>query len=441
MEIEVKLISRELIKPSSPTPNHLRHLQLSFLDQIQVPVAMPFVLFYTKNETTKNNLARCNQAKKSLSEALTIFYPLAGRVKGNSYIDCNDEGALFVEAQANCQLSEILQNRNPSDNNKFLPLQPDEAKDLAAFFQITFFRCGGLAISFSMSHKLGDALSQFIFLNSWAAIARGITDIKIPPFGSATLFPPKNVSGFEPRMAIMKDNIVTKRFVFDLTTLAALRAKYTENGISPSRVEALANFIWSRFMAATHTKEKDNKLHMMLHAVNLRPRMEPPLSELHFGNICRIAIAEADMEAKDDECYGIVRRIREAIRNVNVEYVKKLKASDGHLNFLKERSKSVAKGEVVSFSFTSLCKFPVYEADFGWGKPVWVASARLIFKNLVIFLDNKEGQGIEAWINLKEADMAKFEIDKELLAHVSSTPKENSEFMFPALELDARSRL
>jgi hypothetical protein len=42
--------------------------------------------------------------KKSLSESLVYFYPLAGRLITSSdgvlYIDCNDAGADFIEASA-----------------------------------------------------------------------------------------------------------------------------------------------------------------------------------------------------------------------------------------------------------------------------------------------------------------------------------------------------
>ena len=56
-----------------------------------------------------------------------------------------------------------------------------------------------------------------------------------------------------------------------------------------------------------------------------------------------------------------------------------------------------------------------------WGKTLWVGRVSLPFKNLVTFTDTKFGDGIEAWINLKEEDMAKFERDKELLSCVSTT--------------------
>ncbi|KAK7832060.1 vinorine synthase [Quercus suber] len=99
--MEVEVISKETIKPSSPTPDNLRHQQLSFLDQIQPPVYMPLVLFYPKVEGANfSKVQQCDKIKKSLSEALTLFYPLAGRVKGNLYIDCNDEGVHYREAEA-----------------------------------------------------------------------------------------------------------------------------------------------------------------------------------------------------------------------------------------------------------------------------------------------------------------------------------------------------
>ena len=64
---------------------------------------------------------------------------------------------------------------------------------------------------------------------------------------------------------------------------------------------------------------------------------------------------------------------------------------------------------------------PIYEVDFGWGKPIWVGRVSLPFKNVVVFIDTKSGGGIEAWVNLNEEDMAKFESDTNLLAYVSTT--------------------
>ncbi|KAL3751844.1 hypothetical protein ACJRO7_012645 [Eucalyptus globulus] len=427
-DVEVEVISSDIVKPSSPTPDHLRHYKLSFLDQIQVPVFMPWILFFPRDDHLSLD-EKCSNIRRSLAEALTRFYPLAGRVRDNLYIDCNDEGALYVEARVRCKLSDILENPVPQVLNRFLPRELDDVQDLAVAVQVNFFECGGLALALLISHKVADALSIFTFLNAWAATARGDADIIDPCFDSSEHFPPINLSSFQTKTGIVKDNISSRRFVFDATAIASLREQFTNLNSAaaadhqcchPTRVEALSSFLWNRYMASTQPIDaRGDKLYTVLHAVNLRTRMEPPISGHHFGNISRIAIAVPTKDAGTDGGYEIVHQVREAIKQVDRQYIEKLQDGEGYLNWLKERSARISQGEVVSFSFTSMCRFPIYEADFGWGKPAWVGSASLTFKNLIVFVDTKSGDGIEAWVHLKEDDMAKFEQDKELLALVS----------------------
>ncbi|KAJ0781434.1 putative vinorine synthase [Helianthus annuus] len=96
------IISREIIKPSSPTPSHHRSYNLSQLDQGLPHIYMPLILFYPNNEIcslTADDKAR--KLKKSLSRTLTRYYPFAGRLHTppTTYVDCNDEGVVFVEAK------------------------------------------------------------------------------------------------------------------------------------------------------------------------------------------------------------------------------------------------------------------------------------------------------------------------------------------------------
>ncbi|KAB2617624.1 hypothetical protein D8674_013493 [Pyrus ussuriensis x Pyrus communis] len=66
-------------------------------------------------------------------------------------------------------------------------------------------------------------------------------------------------------------------------------------------------------------------------------------------------------------------------------------------------------------------RFPFYEPDFGWGKPPWVTSGTE-FKNLIVLMDTRDGDGIEVSLNLKEEDLAIFESTKELLEYASLNP-------------------
>ncbi|KAJ9709676.1 hypothetical protein PVL29_001247 [Vitis rotundifolia] len=383
-EMKVEVISRDTAKPSSPTPTDLRHLQLSFLDQITPPVFMPIILFYQMNtEVEEGGVERCRRLKESLSEILVRFHPLAGRVRDDALVECNDDGP------------------EPAELNKFLPRELDDVRDLILAIQINVFKCGGIGIGVCISHKVADALSLVMFITSWAAAARGVSDTACPQFGMANLFPPANLSGPNHTPELER-----RRF----TTVDFPRR--------PTRIEALSAFIWSRFVAATHGKAGPERIYTVLHSVNLRTRMDPPLPENYFGNVSRLAIATPCMDS-EEECHGFVNHMRDAKSKINGDYVRKVQEGYGYLNFMKKRAESVSKGEVVPFTFTSLCRFPLYEADFGWGKPVWMGSASLLFKNLVVFMDNGIGGGIEAWINLKEADMAKFQEDKEFLSFVS----------------------
>ncbi|KAH7857480.1 hypothetical protein Vadar_013177 [Vaccinium darrowii] len=428
MEVKVEVISRDTIKPSSPTPPNLRHYRLSFLDQIAPACFIPFFHFYPHTPTTTSftQIHISNNLKNSLTRTLTKFYPLAGRLVNSMYVDCSDTGVPYTEARAYCQLSDFISNPSPSQFHKFLPRELDDIGDIPLAVRVNFFDCGGAVLSVAISHKVADAFSSVYFVNCWAAAGRGRDcDVSPPPLGAAELFPPMEIAGFDARTGVTKDPIVTKRFVFTASKIASLRDKCIDNSSSdperPTRIEALSAFLWTRFMASIHSKKDPNKMYILIHAVNLRTRTNPPLPDHYLGNIFRFAITVPSMTNDEFKCYEIAKQVREEIGKIDGEYVRMLGEGENHLNFLKETAKMFTKGEMVSLNFTSVCRFPLYEADFEWGKPVWVIVAPMPFKNLVVFMDTRSGDGIEAWVNLTAEDMAKFEVDDELLGFVSPT--------------------
>lgn len=82
-----------------------------------------------------------------------------------------------------------------------------------------------------------------------------------------------------------------------------------------------------------------------------------------------------------------------------------------------------SKEGVDSLGFSSWCNFGFYEADFGWGSPVWVSSisssGSAVFMNLVILVETGLGDGIEAWVSLDEHDMALLQSNSEFQDFVS----------------------
>ncbi|TYJ26270.1 hypothetical protein E1A91_A07G108300v1 [Gossypium mustelinum] len=420
MKLDVVVVSEEILKPSSPTPDRLRRYRLSFLDQLTPLLYNHLVYFYPKIcDTEANRITILDRLKHSMSNAFTYFYPLAGRMMEDRLsIDCNDEGIPFVEVRVKCKLLDAINNVVPKELNILLPFEIHGHKEILLGIQFNVFDCGGIGIGVCVSHKISDALSFFTFVNMWAAIARGETKLMAPSFESAALFPPRDLSGYTPIISqLKKEHVLTKSFVFGATKVEEIRRKYAEscNQTCPTRVEALSTFIWERLVTAISVRSRPNTVCTISHLVNIRARTEPPLPISSFGNLYSFAIIIPSMNS------NIVTQMRDSIKTVNKEYVKKLQDGYNHYDKYEEIiTRYGGKCEIVPLGFTSLCRFPLYESDFGWGKPIWAASAHREIKNTTVFMDAVNGNGIEAWVTLDEEEMKKFDTDEELLAYVNA---------------------
>ncbi|XP_054806300.1 stemmadenine O-acetyltransferase-like [Prosopis cineraria] len=431
MSLQVELVSQEMVKPSSPTPQHLCHYHLSFLDQYSLQIHNTMVYFFDDDITSRFNIIKeaSDLLKKSLSQVLTHYYPLAGRLRiKNLLVDSNDDGVPYKEARVRCRLRHVIDSHSPDDVSQLLPYDMNEIVDAVLGVQFNAFDCGGIAIGVCLSHKIADAMSFFQFIKSWAAVTRGEPPEQIRThFQSSSLFPPKEVFGYVPNLYIGQTKIMGKMFVFESSAIESLRTKYSqkiENVLEgqkpPSRVEVLQTFLLNRLIAATNNEDEGrNKIHLLTYAVNLRPRMEPPLPKYAFGNYYW-SIEAFPILMEEGECKDLGRQLREELKIVNKNFIVKLRESKEWKFNKEEMDREIAKGEMVLFIFTSLCRFPVYDVDFGWGNPTWASPPTWKFKNFVTLKDTKSGGGIEVYVNLAEDDMAKFERDEELLAHVST---------------------
>lgn len=261
--MEVTIISRETIKPSSPTPHHLRAFKLSLLDQLVPCCYTQVLLFYLIDGFHGQSIETSHistRLKDSLSETLTHFYPLAGSIGDDELqIDCNDEGVPYFEARVDCNLSEFLQEPELELLNQFFPCDPLNTPPMAklhlAMIQVNIFNRGGIAIGVCLSHKIADGVSISAFLKAWAAIARGCFE-EYPSFEAKSLFPqneslPQDYSMVLGKCLIRTGKCVTKRVVFDASAIAALKAKAS---VDCTRVEVVSAFIWKRAMAAAKQK-------------------------------------------------------------------------------------------------------------------------------------------------------------------------------------------
>ncbi|KAL3632246.1 hypothetical protein CASFOL_025230 [Castilleja foliolosa] len=422
-------MATQLIKPSSPTPPHLGKHHLSFLDQLAPPTYIHIIFYFQPYHQYSNPQTISRKLKQSLSDALSVYYPLAGRLIDNSWIDCNDEGAEYLEAQfIDDRVSDIVENPRIDELKKYVPASPFGGADIQLAVQLSFLGCGGTTIGICMSHRLADVMSLVTFVNAWATACRehAKTITPRPIFDLSVRFPPADFSRYflPPPEAVAEtpQKVVTKRFVFNKQKLEALRKASTGPLMEkPTRVEAVSAFIW-RHLIECGGKNRNSTVFAATHAVDIRSRASPPLPGRFFGNACARAMAMIRTTDSGErvEYRDLAIKLRETIIKANSDYVRRLEDGDAFLKYYsgnEENDPEFKEGRktLEVCGFTSWCRLGAYDVDYGWGKPAWVSIIGVPQKNLVFFLGTKSGDGIEAWVSMVEQDIAKIETSYCLL--------------------------
>ncbi|XP_034213614.1 BAHD acyltransferase At5g47980-like [Prunus dulcis] len=442
-ELKVEVTHKETIKPSSATPHHLKTVNLSVFDQLIPQIYIPLLLFYPSTSSDEVNdidhhrslvVERSKLLKKSLSEALTHFYPFAGEFQHNISISCNDHGAAFLEAQVNCPISMILDR---PDLGMLWKLLPSGHTSYLLQVQANFFECGGLAIGVNISHKVADASTLSKFINSWAAIALGsasTTDHVVPPaaYGvAASLFPPLDFLN-APQMPSsdstnsgIKEKCITRRFVFDASKIAALKSKAATTTVpNPTRVEVVSALIWKCAAEASRSNLESVMPSAWCQTVNMRKVLVSVLAGKDLlGNVFGLVAGQREeiVEVDDHDLQSLVTILRKGIEEFKENYRNGV-SGEGLCQLFKEVVNLIIRDDIDSYSCSSWCRFPFYTSNFGWGKPSWVVTPNVDSKNLIVLMDTKDGDGLEASLTLKEEDMTKFENNKEVLEYASLNP-------------------
>ncbi|KAI5661358.1 hypothetical protein M9H77_20681 [Catharanthus roseus] len=436
-ESEVQVLSRTLLKPSSPTPEHLRYYKLSLFDQLAPPSFIRIFLCYTSSSDDLEKSQTFNRLKKSLSDTLTKFYPFAGRILEDGLsIDCSDQGIEYFEGEASKGLDEFLH-----DGLKVEILDEFVPKDLSGFdltdrplvsVQISMFRCGGISIGLSVSHKISDTSTLIQFMNGWASTSKeGICTMISPNFTVPSIFPSRQELGrVYPELGASNLSIVTRRFTFKGSLISKFRNKFRETFGSrnnhhhqPSRVTVVTAVIWKALINVSQQKHGHLRPSLLSPAMSLRGKAALKTSENSFGNLWMPVIAHFNPEMGKLDLLDLVSILDDAVRTT-AENIKKARtheifsmATKGIKEVIDEK---LNNNGLDVFTCTSWCRFPINEADFGWGKPFKVSSLSRPYEMFTLW-DSRYGDSIEALVCLNEKDMAKLNLDQDLLAFTSSS--------------------
>ncbi|CAH9091158.1 unnamed protein product [Cuscuta epithymum] len=406
--------------------------------------------------------------KRSLSRTLAHFPPLAGRLvtdqDGHVYVNCNDAGADFVHATAGSvsfrdvvggvDVPDLVKELFPFDltvsyQGHFLPILAVQVTELA----------DGVFIGCAVNHAVVDGTSFWNFFNSFAEVARGVEGIsRLPDFRRDSVFMSPAVLKIPaggPKVTFDVDAPLRERiFSFSRESMRKLKAKTnaqkqsavelmgkqsndplnTANGkITPlncmvsavtltnsqtdeiSSFQSLCALLWRAVTRARNLP--DTKTTTFRMAVNCRQRLEPKMDPLYFGN----AIQSIPTYATAGDILSHDLRWCAEQLNVNV------KAHDDAMvrKYVEEwerdpRTFPLGNSDGAMLTMGSSPRFPMYDNDFGWGKPVAVRSGRANkFCGKISAFPGRDGDGtVDLEVVLAPGTMAGLESDPEFMQYV-----------------------
>ncbi|KAK7287475.1 hypothetical protein RIF29_00755 [Crotalaria pallida] len=413
--------------------------------------------------------------KHSLSAALSLFPPLAGRFStdphGHVYIFSNDAGVDFIHAKAKHLTTTTLLNEEPlidvhpcfkelfaydmtiSYSGHHYPLAAVQVTELA---DAVFIGC-------TVNHAVTDGTSFWHFFNTFAAICKagsgGKKIFRSPDFTRDTVFNSTAVLPIPdggPTVTFAADEPLRERiFHFSRESIQNLKKKANNhfnsndnsngngNGFSDS-IEVIgkqANDSWkpingngngkiteiSSFQSlsaqlwrsVTRVRKLDpSKTSTFRMAVNCRHRLNPKMDPLYFGN----AIQSIPTVAYVGDIISRDLRYCAELLNRNVVAHDDATVRRGVEDWEKApRLFPLGNFDGAMITMGSSPRFPMYDNDFGWGLPLAIRSGKANkFDGKISAFPGREGNGsVDLEVVLAPETMVGLENDIEFMQYVT----------------------
>ncbi|XP_065849481.1 shikimate O-hydroxycinnamoyltransferase-like [Euphorbia lathyris] len=256
------------------------------------------------------------------------------------------------------------------------------------------FKCGSVCIGVYLHHIVVDGISSFHFINSWFDIARGIPVVN-PPFIDRIILdawvPPTHTYHhikYDPPPTMINASSQThdskpttvKTFKITPDQLATLKSKI-KSGINYSAFEVLTAQIWYCVCKAPELcSDQSTKLYF---PINGRFRLDPLLPSGYFGNVqFTTAVISSAGEIDSSSLEQLVEKIHKSLQKMDDGYLKST------LGYFKKQSDLTAvrrEGHIFgcpNLDMVSWTGLPLYNADFGWGRPIHMGRAKVRFEGI-----------------------------------------------------------
>ncbi|WJX42190.1 hypothetical protein P8452_29450 [Trifolium repens] len=371
------------ISPSAPTPKH--SLYLSNLDD------QKFLRFSIKYLYIFKKSVNLDHLKCSLSRVLVDYYPLAGRLRSCSSnldddkkleVDCNGEGALFVEAFMAISADELIEpSKLPNKSwRKFMyKVESQSFLDVPPLIvQLTSLRCGGMILCTAINHCLCDGIGTSQFLHAWAQLTKQPQpNLTIQPYHWRHVLKPRHPPtvnlhnpGYTrtqptPQVNLLKliqsQPLVPTSFIFNPSHVLYLKKQCTPS-LKCTTFEVVAAHTWHSWIRSLNLSLPSNLTVKLLFSINVRTILN--LQKGYYGNGFLLGCAESTIKnlVENNLRHG-VKLVQKAKSTVNnEEYIRST------VDLLED--KMVKTDVSTSLVISQWSKLGLEEVDFGEGKPV-----------------------------------------------------------------------
>ncbi|XP_051129840.1 methanol O-anthraniloyltransferase-like [Andrographis paniculata] len=397
----------EIVRANTKTPTSTNHeiKRLSDIDdQKGHRFLQPLIFFYPPSSSTINPVGII---RYGLAKALEAYYPLAGRVlegpNGKLMVDCNNEGVVFVEAEADVKLEELRDGILTKFS--FVPKLSSNLPKLFChvlgsdaiignpllFIQVTRFTCGGFSLGILFNHTLLDGSGLWMFLNAIGELAKGVSKPSVDPVWRRELLearsPPRiTCHHYEYDHKISSD----KPLAYPMDTFIL-----TSIFFSPKEIQTLCNQLpkgrFSSFDVITACLWKCRTIALEAHpddivrvsvVVNMRyGAIGASIPQGYYGNAfvspAEISTASALCDSPLEDIANLVQKTK---RKMNEEYIKSVA---DHM-VIKGRSKLA---ETWNVGVSDIRKIGFDKLNLGFGEPSfagvpWATSIYTFYNNV-----------------------------------------------------------
>ncbi|XP_033145534.1 uncharacterized acetyltransferase At3g50280-like [Brassica rapa] len=393
---DVVVISETIVQPESNEDGS---------DRVKIHLT-PFDLFLLKTEYVQRGLIFpqpdpetniISHLKSSLSVALKIFYPLAGRLvkkdyeddeTASFYIDCDGSGVRFIHASAaTVSVNDVLDPAKaavPDFWNAFFPANGVKSwegvsQSLIAF-QVTELR-DGVFIGYCNNHVVVDGTSMYSFLRTLTEICTTARKT-FPPlrlcgwFLDGVDYPirvpvSEIVSSSSPGEEVVSPDLQKSIFRLTSRNISELKEKVKDEVVGShdedlkiSSLQAVVAHMW-RSIIRNSGLNPEEVIHCKL-GMDIRQRLNPPLEKECFGNMVGMALTTTTAgEMLDNGLGWAALQLNKTVRSQTSEVIKRFAE-----NWAKNPKIPNHLVENNSLVVGSSPRFNVFGSDFGWGKPI-----------------------------------------------------------------------